>query len=332
MISSTTVKGAISDAVESGAPVELDRYEGTTSVVNELCLFLKPEITSLPASNFDKILNLLLTALDEYGLEIAGAFVIPGACLASHSVMRSHYGVIDKVSREGASALNVDALENLYAQAPEKGRDAELLGGHQFLESHPSFTGEALTVLYENSTSYRAAGGVHCGWIKYRGRLTGILNGFHPDQVDRYEDSESAILMLVLRGQTDWASLRRNMVGATNPAVAEPGSLRRTIFDNAEALGLHYFNPSLNGVHLSAGPVEGMAEIVRFVALTRSKFAAEDTSFGKLLLKAGSNVDQLHALVSDAIIDTVDGPVNIYDITEEKDAAEALNDVIKIEN
>ena len=60
-----------------------------------------------------------------------------------------------------------------------------------------------------------------------------------------------------------WSKFRTDIVGATDPTAATKGSLRNKILEEWKALGLP-FEPSTadNGVHASAGPVEGMRERV----------------------------------------------------------------------
>jgi len=54
-----------------------------------------------------------------------------------------------------------------------------------------------------------------------------------------------------------WAVFRDATIGATNPEDAAPGSLRRRVMDEWEALGLAG-RPSTadNSIHASAGPIE----------------------------------------------------------------------------
>jgi len=61
--------------------------------------------------------------------------------------------------------------------------------------------------------------------------------------------------------QLSWADFRSKVLGATNPAQAAEGSVRRAILDQWQSLGLAK-EPyaSENGVHASASPIEALFE------------------------------------------------------------------------
>lgn len=61
--------------------------------------------------------------------------------------------------------------------------------------------------------------------------------------------------------QLSWADFRGRVLGATNPAAAKAGSVRRALFDQWETLGLAKEpHTSENGVHASASPLEALFE------------------------------------------------------------------------
>ena len=58
-----------------------------------------------------------------------------------------------------------------------------------------------------------------------------------------------------------WEDFRGKVLGATDPATAADGSLRKTIFAQWKSLGLKSEpNVGDNGVHASASPLEGLFE------------------------------------------------------------------------
>jgi nucleoside diphosphate kinase len=80
-----------------------------------------------------------------------------------------------------------------------------------------------------------------------------------------------------------WADFRLKVLGATDPATAEEGSLRREIFQNWKSLGLKAEpNVGDNGVHASASPFEALAERVNWLGAT-----LEDDPFGSAMLSSG---------------------------------------------
>ena len=82
---------------------------------------------------------------------------------------------------------------------------------------------------------------------------------------------------------------------------------------------------SQNGFHLSAGPVEGLVELIRY----GSDFAAGDIkkpadfSFGKQLLKVFSE-ETTGIICSNRIVRYKGKWTSTFDLTEEKNSGEAL--------
>jgi hypothetical protein len=112
-----------------------------------------------------------------------------------------------------------------------------------------------------------------------------------------------------------WTRLRRGVVGSTKAAAAEPGSLRRILFDQAVDLGIA---AGSNGVHASAGPLEGMVEMHRFFAMGRL------TCFERLLLvEFGLSVTDVARLTENPGLRRGADIVSAFDLTEEHDSVTA---------
>src|SRR5882724_1495602 len=92
-----------------------------------------------------------------------------------------------------------------------------------------------------------------------------------------------------IRALADEKVLRSELTGSTNPATAPPESIRGALFARKQELGLDEVSAGANGVHVSAGPVEGMVEVLRFMSNldTDHRITPEETTFGKLLLRDG---------------------------------------------
>jgi len=76
---------------------------------------------------------------------------------------------------------------------------------------------------------------------------------------------------------------------------------------------------SANGVHMSAGPLEGMVELGRFFGLS-----SEHTAFGHALVKAGFTHEQINHLAQNPTGEHNGKRVSAFDLTEEKDTPEAV--------
>ena len=134
---------------------------------------------------------------------------------------------------------------------------------------------------------------------------------------------------MTLSGNISWTDARNNFIGATNPTNANNGSLRKELLDNKNILGLAEVSQGINGVHLSAGPVEALVELKRY----NSNFSDNsrikeysDYNFGKKLLENFS--ENFENIVANVNIDVQGKATSIFDLTEEKNSDEAIN-VIK---
>lgn len=92
-------------------------------------------------------------------------------------------------------------------------------------------------------------------------------------------------------------------------------------------LGLGDVDKGTNGVHASAGPLEGMVELQRFFSdhEAGSTLSYDHTAFGKLLISKGLTLEQVQKLASNPDLDQEGKKVSAFDATEEKDAAESAD-------
>lgn len=124
-----------------------------------------------------------------------------------------------------------------------------------------------------------------------------------------------------------WADFRSEVLGATNPADAAVGSVRREILDKWEALGLSSKpNVGENGVHASASPFEALSERMNWTGV-----ALADDAFGRALLAAGVPAATVASWTEDpqVVLDGKKG--SLFDLLEDRDADDVLNVVTKIQ-
>ena len=153
-----------------------------------------------------------------------------------------------------------------------------------------------------------------------------LLNGFHPFQLYHFTKEGSFIIAIALASDTKWKILRENFIGATNPEKAAEGSLRRIFLEKKEEFGIPVVNQGYNCVHLSAGPVEALVELLRFCSNYEENriLKPEDTAIGKKFLKE-FDAETLEKIMENPKID-VDGKLlSVFDVTEETDTAQAIS-------
>merc|ERR1711972_590281 len=80
-----------------------------------------------------------------------------------------------------------------------------------------------------------------------------------------------------------WEDFRGKVLGPTDPKDGPPGSLRRKIYDEWQALGLPgQPNTGDNGVHASASPFEALCERMNWLEVQ-----CKDDAYCRALTKAG---------------------------------------------
>ena len=83
--------------------------------------------------------------------------------------------------------------------------------------------------------------------------------------------------------------------------------------------------PNLNGVHLSAGPVEGLVELIRFTDdRSGDPPSYREFSYGKQLDREFSS-KEIRAILSNPDVSVESRRTSIFDLTEESDADEAIS-------
>lgn len=321
----------ISEAVDQSAQSEYDIkeiYTDPSTVVgkNEFLFFIKPEVLDRKGGvDVDAVLELILGKIDEFGLVIHNAKVLSANYLEQHDIIAQHYGVINKIARDAANSLSESAQEKFEELYGTKVSDVKLIGGLEVLDQYPAFNAFSLDYLWQNLENKKLAGGTYVEKIKLDNETLYVVNGFHPRQLKHFTAEGRSIVVMTLSGDLDWSVARNAFTGATNPANAAAGSIRRSLLDNKDKLGLAEVGQGTNGVHLSAGPVEALVELRRYnsdFSATNGEKQFTDFSFGKALeATLGDKLEQ----VTDNIDVVVDGKTtSIFDLTEEKNSDEAL--------
>lgn len=299
---------------------------------NEFLFFVKPEIT-LPDSTvkLDKVVPLILEKISTFGLTIKNIKVLSARYLDNYNIIAQHYGVINKIATQGIKALSDAAKEKFKELYNQDISTVKALGGFEFLKAHAEFTPLTLEYLWQNKANKKLAGGCYVEDIKLDADMVYLLNGFHPRQLMHFTQKGRSIVVFTLCSEINWKTARVEFIGATDPNKAVAGSLRRVMMERAEELGIPEVNQALNGVHLSAGPVEGLIELIRYNSDFRTsegQLTATDFGFGKLLNDNFSG-EELNKILGNCNV-VVDGKlVSIFDLTEEMDSDQAIGIIRK---
>lgn len=307
-----TTVDAVQTALASRFP---DALALTTAppAANEFVIFSKPELGRLTGTDLDAVWDLFAASFEKYGVTVHQVKILTGPELDAAGAMQQHYGVINQISRLGRPALTEAAervLQDRYADTLEQ---ATVLGGHQFLDRFPEFTPFALAMLFSNASVGRLGPGTYAAPVAIDGETVIVLNGFHPRQLGFFIAEDTVCAFLHASSPTDWDVLRAELIGATDPAKAVIGSIRGRLFASPAAFGLRSVNANFNGVHMSAGPLEGLAELGRFYAEAQSQTG---WGFAATLVSAGGTEADVAKLIENPDLEVNHERTTAYDATE----------------
>ena len=280
---------------------------------NEFVIFSKPELGRLAADDLAAVWDLFAASLGGHNVTVHHVKVLTGPELEQAGAMQQHYGVINQISRLGRPALTAAAERTLTETYGDALDQAVVLGGHQFLERYPDFSPFALGMLFSNADVSRLGPGTYAGSVKIDGAQVIILNGFHPRQLGFFTADDTVCAFLHASSTTDWEVLRSEMIGATDPAKAAATSIRGRLRADPAAFGLASVNSNFNGVHMSAGPLEGLAELARFYGELQPR---PDWAFSRALVGAGIQETDLAGLTDNPDVESAGERTTAFDLTE----------------
>jgi len=288
---------------------------------HQFLFFFKPEATE---ANLKEIMDLSLKVLTDNGVSFGAIRVVGGPYLDTHDIMTQHYGVISQIYKQGYPAISDQAKAKLTAEfGADVAAAGNPVGGYEWLKSHPDFNALSLCVLSDNVGCARLAGGTYLLKFKFLGQTQLILNPFHGYQLVPFIKPGSALIVFEGRSKTSWSDLRNKLCGATDPTAAEAGSIRNELLKNKEKCGLVDVNKGSNGVHMSAGPLEGMVELQRFFSSADARLSFSSLSFGAALAAQGLSEEQIIALAANPDVAHDGKNISVFDLTEEMNAGEA---------
>jgi len=150
-----------------------------------------------------------------------------------------------------------------------------------------------------------------------------VINGFYMAMREKYTKPGESIHYYLVEwdpAKLTWEDFRGKVLGATDPATAADGSLRKAIFNDWKSLGLKSEpNVGDNGVHASASPFEALAERLNWMGAK-----LEDDAFGAAMLGSGISKETIMAWTKDPQV-TYDGKkASLFDLLEDLDYDECL--------
>lgn len=298
-----------------------DKHPGLSD--KQMLLLFKPETLS-KAADSTRIIDRTFECAADHGYEIEGVSLLSGPHIARQGIMERHYAQINKAYREGCPALSADAMEKLAEHFGEVPQSCDVLGGESFMKFFGMKPSE-MNDLWVSSQGFgkvkKLSPGVYCApYSTGRFMTKYLLNGFHAMQLANFTSPGRITAAVSLRSgdnASSWSEMRSDFAGATDPSGAKSGSVRNWLLNNRAAIGMQTVDTQLNGIHLSAGPIESMAEIPNWFPWVKP----HQTVMGRLL-GAFMSEEEISDLALNPEVPGQGKP--IFDLTEGKEPEDAV--------
>jgi hypothetical protein len=295
---------------------------------NELVMFMKPELFMVSDPAFiRKSAELVLEKLEAYKAVVHGIAIVGGQFLADNSIMDRHYGYINYLSKQASKVLGDEDLAKIAAIL---GLDTlsgiKLYGGHEYLQAFPTETIPDLDRYWFSKKALKIRSGFYVNQHTKDGSDFILVNGFHPSQLNHFTQADHRIVLFLVHSDTSWKSLRNDLVGNTFPEKASPESLRGSFYANPTLFGLQKVDISMNGVHLSAGPFEGVFEVLNFFGSLHARNAAQPLPLLAARLTArGLSSEEALKVTKNPTVKAGEKTTDLFSATEDFDTNQAID-------
>jgi nucleoside diphosphate kinase len=289
---------------------------------NRALVFIKPHAVTNGAVDF------IRQFLEESGIALSPKTVKTAEEIHEQGIVDRHYFAIahtavfrppsEYVMTQAAKQAFFDAFDVEWDDALDAGR---ILNAIEAQENLGGIKGVELNEKWKASRQAKLAPGLYAAFFEEEDFF--CINGFYPGQREVFTEPGAEVVLWEVEFSPEklsWEQFRQSVIGATDPAKAVEGSLRNLLLNRWEELGMPQKpEMSKNGVHASAGPLEGLRE--RMVWLDAD--AAED-EFATALIEEGVGAERLVALLENPSVKLGEKEEPVFDLTEDTDADRAV--------
>jgi len=294
---------------------------------NSAFVFVKPH------ANTEATQKMVRETLEAKGIEILSESDISGKTIDEKKLIDQHYyAIASKATILTADKIPVpetkfeETFGEKWSDVLSEGRAANAM---QACEKF-GCNAEELDAAWQNAKVVKFGGGFYCGLVSVKDQTPlYVFNAFFMVMRSKFVGDCSIHCYEVQwePSKLSWESFRGELLGPTDPKEAPAGSIRRTILDNYEELGLSSVpNKGDNGVHASASPFEGLAEKCNWLGAS-----AESDPFGKALLESGLSSKTIAEWSVDPRINLPGGEKgSIFDSVEDLDVGDCLAKLVEL--
>jgi len=308
-------------AAEAGEKKTKQSSSESGAQMNHALVFVKPH-----AAN-DKVVEMVKSFLKEKHVEVIKQGELKGEEIDKRGIIDSHYAHIAKIAmKEDPKSLQVpdsvkEGFEKTFDAAWDKELEAGRISNLKQLKEKTGKSAEEINEIWDKTKTFKLAPGTYVGLVSEEHGF--VLNAFYGSMREVYTKDSAKVVYFVVQFPEDklhWKDFRQAVIGATDPSKAKAGSLRNKILSQYKDLGLDEEpNVGQNGVHASAGPIEGLRERVVW-----TDASVHEDKFGKAVLDAGIPKDLLESWLNNERV-TINGEEgNAYDLLEDINSTEAL--------
>eukprot|EP00536_Pseudo-nitzschia_multiseries_P012517 jgi/Psemu1/298143/fgenesh1_pm.482_\ len=296
-------------------------------LLNSAFVFVKPH------ANTASVQELVVDKLASAGINILSEVDIDGEEIDEKGLIDQHYySIASKATLLPAGKIPVPGDSFREAFGEEWGTVLEENRAANALDACKRFgcTPEELNEAWNNVPTVKFGGGFYCGKVSVNDEPElYVFNAFFMTMRSKFVGKGNGIRGFVVEWDPDnlsWSSFRHDILGPTNPHNAPASSIRRSILDRYEELGLSSApNNSDNGVHASASPFEALAEKLNWLSLD-----LESDQLGKQLLDAGISESRIKEWCLDPQI-TLPGSStgSLFDALEDLDVEDCVKKLVE---
>lgn len=295
---------------------------------NQALVFIKPHAFGNPA-----VQDYVAQTFKKHDINVARRLVITGADVASKNLIDQHYSVNARVGTTANPAeifLGDEGREKFRILFNETWDDALQAGriiSGLTLQKRLATNGEGLNAVWSGYKAQKLAGGVYVAWIAEQNIY--VLNGFYTSIRELFTAPQARMELMIADFDADklpWRKFRNEVIGGTNPATAEPGSIRAYFYQQREALKMTVSYRE-NVIHASASPFEALIEKTIWMA----DWPLERDPLWQKLNKAGIKLAQLQQWRDTNPVITADGkPVPLVESLEDMDSDNTADRLIAL--
>lgn len=257
---------------------------------NHFLVMMKPEVVDFNNNvHVDAIIDEIENAFERFNVNITACYVAGGKFIRNHSLMEKQYSMLNRGSHTGLKSFTPEFAK--YVEQNYEGR--KILGAYEFVNEFPEYTVEKLEKISHEIGSKKVGNGLYLLELNYRGNRYGIINAFHPHQLEHFNNDQSKMVFLECAADAEYEILAQEVIGFFDPSRAMEGSLRNIIYKKREQLNISEVGIFYNGFHISPSPLEGMFATLRYSSIFGGNIDIEDIPIGKKLLDYGFSKRQI---------------------------------------